>query len=76
MTLPEIPDDLTPAQIVETLAAYWGVKKDAELGRCIGVERGSIAQYKGRSTSDVQTKMIIALLRDIRYLESKLSSNS
>ena len=75
MPLPEIHDDVTPTQLVEILSSYWGVKKDAELGRCIGVERGSIAQYKNRSTTDVQTNIIIELLRDIRYLESQLPSS-
>ncbi len=69
----KIHDDITPTQLVDHLASYWGVEKDSALAREIGVERGSIAHYRNRTTTDVQTKIIIALLRDIEYLEKKIS---
>ena len=58
MPLPEIIDNTTPAQITKILSDYWGLRNDSELSREIGVERGSIAQYKNRKTIDIQTKII------------------
>lgn len=63
-----------PEQIIEHLIEYWQSGTQEDLTKCLdGVSPKSISQYKGRKTSDIQTAIINALLRDIEYLESKLA---
>lgn len=71
MELDKIPDDISANNLADTLLHYWGLKFDSDLEREIAVSRGSVHQYRKRKSTDIQTKIIIALLRDIAYLEKK-----
>ena len=75
MKLDNINDDMSAADITDILIQYWGLKGDADLERTLAVGNWSVGQYRKRKTADIQTKMIIALLRDIAYLEKKLSQH-
>ncbi len=69
-----IADDIPASDLLNLLTEYWGLKNDAELARELTVDRRSISQYRRRESSDIQTKIIIALLRDIGYLEKKIQN--
>jgi hypothetical protein len=73
--LANIPDSITANDLVDLLQGYWGMNGDAELARELGVERWSVGQYRKRQGfADIPSKIIINLLRDIGYLEAKLSA--
>lgn len=72
--LTSIPDDIAAPDLINRLTEYWGLKNNAELARELNVDRRSVNQYRKRESSDIQTKIIIALLRDIGYLEKKIQT--
>ncbi|OQX16135.1 MAG: hypothetical protein BWK73_04535 [Thiothrix lacustris] len=78
MNLTDITDDISPNDLTDVLSAYWGIKSDAELARELGIEdRRKVTQYRNRKgKDDIQYRMIVALLRDIGYLERKITSLS
>lgn len=68
-------DNITANELVDLLQKYWGLNGDAELARELGVERWSVGQYRKRKGfADIPSRIIINLLRDIDYLENKLSN--
>lgn len=76
MTMPTIPDDLTASGLVDLLQTYWALKSDAELGRSLGKERGTIRQFREKGTlTDIKGAIILELLGDIAYLEKKLQDS-
>ncbi len=74
MDLSRIPDDISANDLTDTLLEHWGLRFDTDLEQELGIARGSVNQYRKRKTSDIQTKIIVALLRDIAYLESKAAT--
>jgi len=78
MNLTNIPDDIQPNELTDTLLAYWKLASDGELARELGIDnRVKVAQYrKRRGTDDIQYRIIVNLLRDIGYLEGKLKAST
>ena len=75
--LAKISDGITASELIDLLKDYWGIEGDAELARELGVERWSVGQYRKRSGfNDIPSRIIISLLRDIAYLETKLHMQS
>lgn len=76
MNLANIPDDIRPSELTDTLLEYWKLKSDGELARELGIDsRVKVQQYRKRTgTGDIQYRIIVALLRDIGYLEGKLAA--
>lgn len=74
MDLSRIPDSINANDLTDTLLEHWGLRFDTDLEQELGIARGSVNQYRKRQTTDIQTKIIIALLRDIAYLENKAST--
>lgn len=75
MNLSDITDDISPNDLIDMLSAYWGIKSDAELARELGIQdRKKVAQYRNRKgKDDIQYRIIVALLRDIEYLDKKIT---
>lgn len=69
--LSTISDDITASELTDLLIKYWKLKSDYDLANSLGIDRRSVYRYRNRKTSDIQTKIIIDLLRDIAYLEKK-----
>lgn len=75
MNLAAIADDIQPSALTDLLMEYWKLKTDGELARELGIgDRKKVGQYRNRKgTDDIQYRIIVNLLRDIGYLESKLA---
>lgn len=61
--------------MINRLKAHWNFKEDKELGDYIGAPKSSISKYKTRSTTDLQTSIIIKLLDDIELLKTQIATD-
>lgn len=62
----------SPAEIFDSLLEYWELENDSQLSKHLEIDQRSLSQARKGKRIGIKDKIIIELLRDYAYMESKL----